>query len=359
MRHCRVPSVRDDRVGAGRLDVIVFAGLVFVILMLAGAWFLQTKLVADRKLRCKNNLMQWGLALHNYHDVHRCFPPYAGGMLENGERLSGSVMLLPFLDQFPLWNQIATTPGQGGDPLNLALASKPTREFEIFVCPSASIPFPVDGQPHLSYAFCVGDQIDFGSGAADFPNQEKTRGAFGWRHCRTVHDILDGTSNTIFMAERDLSNPRSRRDVLGRVAAVPATSPADCLATSAKGEYLASTPLLTELMGERWSSGHPFYAVFMTALPPNGPSCAASASPSGKSVGGWFTASSSHPDGCHLLMGDGAVRFVNETIDIGNLKATQPGDNPGQPYLEKDKSSYGVWGMLGTIDTEAMHNPTY
>ena len=350
MCRLRVPSIRDGRVGAGRLDVIILAGLVVGILMLVVSWIFQSRIVVERKLRCKNNLKQWGLALHNYHDVHRCLPPYAGGMLENGERLSGSAMLLPFLHQVPLWNQIATTPGQGGDPMNLALASKPKREFEIFVCPSASIPNPVNGQQHLSYVFCVGDQIDFGSGVADFPIQEKTRGAFGWRHCRAIRDILDGTSNTIFMAERDLSNPRSRRGVLGRVAAVPATSPADCLATSAKGEYLGSTLLLTELMGERWSSGHPFYAVFMTTLPPNGPSCAASVPPSGKSVGGWFTAGGRHEGGCHLLMGDGAVRFINETINTGNLKATSPGNSTKDPFYSETTSSYGIWGELGTID---------
>ena len=74
---------------------------------------------------------------------------------------------------------------------------------------------------------------------------------------------------------------------------------------------------------------------------PNGPSCAASAPPSGKSVGGWFTASSRHTGGVHVLMGDGTVRFINENIDIGDPKATQPQSD--------GKSSYGIWGAIGTI----------
>lgn len=333
------------------MDVIVFGSLALTLVLGLGIPALLSRVHAARKVQCKNNLKQWGLALHNYHDMFQCFPPYAGGMLENGERLSGAVMLLPFLGMESLWKQIAATPGQGGDPMRLALTPKPTGEFSMFLCPSSSVPYPVDGQQHLNYAFCVGDQIDFGSGVDDFPNQELTRGPFGWRHCRTIGDIRDGWSNTAFMAERNLGYPGRPQDILGRVAAVPAISPADCLATTAKGEFLATTIVLKELIGERWSSGHPFYAVFTMALPPNGPSCAASAPPSGKSVGGWLTASSRHQGGCHVLFGDGTVRFINESINTGNLKATRPGGNgkPGDPFWSESTSSYGIWGELGTI----------
>ena len=345
MRHVRIRSRSHCRSGATWLDVALTVGVVAVFLLGLGVWALLSRTsghhTASLRSQCKNNLKQWGLALHNYHDTHNCFPPYAGGTTENGERLSGRAMLLPFLEQDPLWQQIATAPGQGGDPLRLTLAVAPISEMEVFVCPSSTIPPQVDGQPHASYAFCVGDQLDLGSGVEDFPNQEKTRGIFGWRQCTKVRDVLDGLSNTIMMAERDLSSPADPHGILGRVAAVPATSPSDCLATAASGRYLTTTRVLNELMGERWSSGHPYYSVFTTALPPNGPSCAASAPPSGRSVGGWFTASSRHTGGVHVLMGDGTVRFVNETIDVGNLKETQPDKTTGQ-------SSYGIWGALGT-----------
>lgn len=348
MRHNKILLRWQARAGATRLDVMVVGALVVAALLGVGVWAFQSHLIAKRSVFCRSNLKQWALALHIYHGAHRCFPPYAGGMLQNDERLSGSVALLPFLGHSSLWSQISTAPGQGGDPMNLDLAAKPTGELAYFVCPASSVPLPVDRQPHLSYAFCVGDQIDFGGGPEDFPNQEKTRGAFGWRHGRRIQEISDGTANTILMAERDLSSPRQPRDIRGRVASVPATSPADCLATSAKREYLATIPLLTELRGERWSSGHPFYAVFTTALPPNGPSCAASSPRSGKSVGGWFTASSRHEGGCHVMMADGCVRFINEKIDTGELTATQPGHWP-KGYPEPEWSSYGVWGQLGTI----------
>ena len=296
----------------------------------------------SRRSQCKNNLKQWGLALHNYHDTFNCFPPYAGGTAENGERLSGYAMLLPFMEQQPLWDMIATAPGQGGDPMNLSLAAPKLEEIEVFLCPSTTIPPMVAGQAHSSYVFNVGDQLDFGSGVDGFPKQMKTRGPFAWRSCSSVRDILDGTSNTIAMSERELGNPSNKRDILGRVAAIAATSPADCLATASQGQYLAKVGVLNELMGERWASGHPFYSVFTTAVPPNGPSCAASAPPSGKSVGGWFTASSRHTGGVQVLLLDGAVRFVNDSINVGDLSVTEPDKTTGN-------SSYGIWGSLGTI----------
>lgn len=229
--------------------------------------------------------------------------------------------------------------------MNLTLASPIPGEIEVFYCPSSMLPRMVDRQPHASYVFCVGDQLDFGSGVEDFPNQEKTRGVFGWRQCTKIRDILDGTSNTIAMAERDLGHLSNKQDILGRVAEVAATSPADCLATASNGQYLAKVSVLNELMSERWASGHPFYSVFTTAVPPNGPSCAASAPPSGKSVGGWFTASSRHTGGVQVLMCDGTVKFVNDGIHIGDLKATEP-DKSTKTF---GGSSFGIWGALGTM----------
>ena len=346
MRQIILRPRKSCRAGVTWSEVLVTIGVVTFSLWAFAIWVLMSREPGGRqqarRSQCKINLKQWGLALHNYHDTYRCFPPYAGGTVENGERLSGHVMLLPFIEQGPLWDRIATAPGQGGDPMNLVLAVARLEEIEVFLCPTSMIPPMVAGQPHSSYVFNVGDQLDFGSGVEDFPNQMKTRGPFAWRSCSSIRDILDGTSNTIAMAERDLGNPSNKRDILGRVAAVAATSPADCLATASSGQYLAKVSVLNELMGERWASGHPFYSVFTTALPPNGPSCAASAPPSGKSVGGWYTASSRHTGGVHVLMCDGAVRFVNDRIDVGNLKTTEPDKTTGN-------SSYGIWGALGTI----------
>lgn len=357
---------RNVVISRGWINLISGTACVALLLSLGIPAVLRARESA-RHVQCKNNLKQWGVALHNYHDAHQYFPPYAGGTTENGERLSGRVMLINYLNSNRVWFEIRRMKGQGGDPMTLRVPSMPP-ENPVFLCPSSDIPPQVDGQSHASYVFCAGDQLDFrdeegnGDGVANFPNRERTRGGFGWRHCIRKRDITDGASYTLAIAERDLGQRNVPRDLRGRVAAVTATSPADCVALVSQGKYQSTVQILPELMGERWASGHPFYSVFLTAVPPNGPSCAASAPPGGPSVGGWFTASSRHPNGVNVLLFDGGTRFINETINTGDLRTTKPRPKipipppmPGNMFREhwqpfRTESSYGIWGMLGTID---------
>ena len=62
-----------------------------------------------RRVQCKNNLKQLGLALHNYHDTYNLFPPgwvSKGGEPGLGARTGWQTAILPYIDQAPLYNQI-------------------------------------------------------------------------------------------------------------------------------------------------------------------------------------------------------------------------------------------------------------
>lgn len=85
--------------------LVVIAIIAVLIALLLPA--VQQAREAARRSQCRNSLKQLGLALHSYHDTHRTFPP--GGILSN--ELGWIVMILPNIDQAPLYNQFNFTQG--------------------------------------------------------------------------------------------------------------------------------------------------------------------------------------------------------------------------------------------------------
>jgi hypothetical protein len=63
MSHGKVRSSWRCRAGASRLDVIVVGGLVLMFVLGLGIWASQPRIHAARRMQCKNNLKQWGVAL--------------------------------------------------------------------------------------------------------------------------------------------------------------------------------------------------------------------------------------------------------------------------------------------------------
>src|SRR6187399_915065 len=91
--------------------LVVIAIIAILIALLLPA--VQQARESARRTQCKNNLKQFGLALHNYHDTHNTFP---GGVVGNAHEIgvglsswvgwSGVSMLLPFVDQAPLYSTL-------------------------------------------------------------------------------------------------------------------------------------------------------------------------------------------------------------------------------------------------------------
>jgi prepilin-type processing-associated H-X9-DG protein len=135
---------------------------------------------AARRSRCSNNLKQIGLALHNYHDAYKSFPP-AFVPDENGEAIhSWRVAILPFLEQQALFNQYEFKQPWNG-PRNQRLHDV---AIEAYRCPSDS----GKQSTHTSYVMIVGeDTVSDGPGMVHF------------------REIKDGTSNTIIVAELEQS----------------------------------------------------------------------------------------------------------------------------------------------------------
>ena len=94
----------------------------------------------------------------------------------------------------------------------------------------------------------------------------------------------------------------------------------------------------------------PSYTSINTILSPNREVCIGGGGDFGTGV---ESPSSRHQGGAHVLMGDGAVIFITDSIDAGNsrhptvrIDATTNNTYPGS--VAGAKSPYGLWGAMGT-----------
>ncbi len=102
-------------------------------------------------------------------------------------------------------------------------------------------------------------------------------------------------------------------------------------------------------VGRRYANGRHSSTGFFAILPPNGPTCGNGGQPdSGRA---FITASSYHPGGVYVVMCDGSIRFVSDTIDVGDQSVGVPTGIPGTMCeVFSGESPWGIWGALGSIN---------
>lgn len=320
------------------LVVIAIIGILVGLLLPA----VQAAREAARRMSCSNNLKQLGLAMHNYHDTYNMLPYGQRSDWDSisGKRHSGFVGMLPFMEQQPLFNQISAdgfmpVPWDGGYQPFLT-------EIPNFRCPSDRE--RQGGIGKTNYMFSRGDSAwDHNDWAGN--GNRGLRGMFtGASRQFGFKDVTDGLSNTLAMSERTLGqagqNVLDGGTVLNLGSNFRDNNPSECLAQVGPGKRYLGTAL-GHWAGLRWTDGAPAFTGCTTVLGPNTASCTQNA---WDGEDGIYEPMSRHPAGVHGLMGDGAVRFITETIDTGN-RALPPPDAPGQP---NSFSPYGVWGALGS-----------
>lgn len=150
---------------------------------------------AARRSQSKNNLKQMGLALHNYHDTHNEFPPgtHPNEKLKVEKRLSWIAKILPFLDQGPLFDQI---------DFDAAWDAKENENSVSINMPTLMNPGVAAGPKEgvLAPTHYVGI-AGVGEDAPTLPANHKRAGMFGYNRATEIQNILDGTSNTLMVAE--------------------------------------------------------------------------------------------------------------------------------------------------------------
>lgn len=306
---------RPPRQGFTLIELLVVIAIIAILIALLLPAVQQAR-EAARRSSCKNSLKQIGLALHNYLDTHQKFPPggvtrrnnnpasncIIGGTKSVDSFAPWSVLILPFLEQAPLYNQFnmeSPYVGVTNDAIsssNLALQSDPNKNFE---CPSD--PNNSRGQPNSNYyAVSGGGSVVSGTSGAyqsgcscckssSGPQRMLYYNGMFFNNSKTsMRDLVDGTTNTFMLGE-------TRYHPLVRAAGTSGLSWASSFRTSG----------LTSLQG----------AAAAAVLPINGSDRNAGIDHTFDQYSVMF--GSYHVGGCHFLLADGSVHFLSENIDIG------------------------------------------
>ena len=133
---------------------------------------------AARLSQCTNNLKQIGLAMPGYHRSHGTFPPAFSKSPDGKPLLSWRVLILPYLGQKALYDEFHLDEPWDSEHNKSLISRMPA----VYTCPSGSRTLAREGK--TSYLTPRGP-------ATIFPGAEAMK----------IHEILDGTSNTLFVVD--------------------------------------------------------------------------------------------------------------------------------------------------------------
>jgi prepilin-type N-terminal cleavage/methylation domain-containing protein len=308
------------------LVVIAIIAVLIALMMPA----VQMARAAARRTQCHNNLHQLGLALQNYHSAHGVLPfgrlscslGFSGGQ-------SGLAVLLPYVDQVSLFNsinfEVPLSADTCGWPLGAELANQTARmrPVEVFLCP-ADIHRPdatFDGAtfPGNNYRFNTGHSFWERAVAADYVTNVNAAnpglpcrfsvepsGIFWWHSRVQFRDVIDGLSHTAAMSEHLMGDnvPDGHgRDYLW-LETNDLRSEADCTSL----DYAADAGMAWYT--PQWDSFRDI--MYNHTRTPNDPRPDCLSKTRKLAI---MSPSSLHSGGVHVLLCDGAVRFVSDSID--------------------------------------------
>jgi prepilin-type N-terminal cleavage/methylation domain-containing protein/prepilin-type processing-associated H-X9-DG protein len=305
------------------LVVIAIIGVLIALLLPA----VQAAREAARRIQCTNNLKQLGLALHNYENSVGALPmagtarPLAGGgVFFGGWSIHGRI--LPHLEQAAAYGALNFDLSYS-EPPNHTIARQ---IVSTFLCPSelnqGLVQHGFGLAAPTNYGFCMGDWYVWGG----FSGPEN-RSAFQFNLSRRLAAFRDGTSQTMVAAEVK-AQQRYLRDYAGGLSkiqnanAIPEPN-ADPIA--AAPEYDSGGSLQATGHTE-WVDGHVHQSGMTTAWPPNKRITRATdrsvdldltgiREQNGGPTFSAINARSYHPGGVNVLMGDGSVRFVKDSVN--------------------------------------------
>jgi prepilin-type N-terminal cleavage/methylation domain-containing protein/prepilin-type processing-associated H-X9-DG protein len=291
------------------LTVVTIIGVLLALLLPA----VQATREAGRLTQCRNNLKQIGVALANYQISIGVYPFGVGGSGPPGyvPRWSALSQLLPQLDQQALFNSMNFNgiPWSGVVAVSLMNETAITTKVAVFLCPSDWDAIDEkQGLAHLNYRASAGT-LPYNLTFATPNNAGKNDGTFYFQSDVRPSSIPDGLSTTACFSERCLGSSAGPDRLSDYYVTEQATVQACANAAGGSSRYAFDE---IEWSGQRWADGNVFYSRYQHILTPNQPSCNFGADDyQGEAI---VTATSRHPRGVAVLMADGSVQFVKETI---------------------------------------------
>ena len=272
------------------LVVIAIIGILIALLLPA----VQAAREAARRSQCSNNLKQLALALHNYHDTHKSFPPgwvrcqvwdsVIGTAAPHVSRYGWPSAIMPFIEQSNIYDLLRPNADLHlalQDPVRLAAMREPLSAWR---CPSdvgdklntAQPLHDGNGEVNVAMSNYVGAYHSGGIGPGN--------GSFDENSKVQMRDYLDGTSNTIIVGERAYK--------LGTI------HPNAAVIWGTRGVARANVNRI-------------HYLVFSGKGMINSTNESNSTLNNSSGMG----ISSTHPGGVQVAFADGSVRFLSEIID--------------------------------------------
>ncbi len=319
---------RRRPLGFTLIELLVVIALIAVLIgLLLPA--VQSAREAARRIHCANNVKQLGLAVFHYEGAAGGMPPSALiARLRSGALWTSDwgifARLLPHLEQSSIYNAL-NLDARYGDPANLTGTGQVVGAF---LCPSEVRP---DREPNATfgvvgptnYGFCLGDWFVW-AGPSGGP---VTRCAFGPNLSRRWADFVDGTSQTMLLAEVKAWQLYVRDcGTLSRIHDPSDVPPPDADPRAVAPEYEGAGCAL-HLEGHcEWPEVAVHHVGMTAAWPPNrrtpgGPGFSipdVDLNGRRERIGGptfaAITARSYHPGGVNIRLGDGGVRFVRSTV---------------------------------------------
>lgn len=280
------------------LVVIAIIGVLVALLLPA----VQAAREAARRMQCSNNLKQLGLAVHNYHDTYKVFPPQMMNTTTSNDRRWGwGAVTLPYIEQNALYDQLRPDGGQQIPVASKLINGSLLLQTRVAAhnCPSDSSSNVRLNQFHPSVNNSS-NSSDWYSKSNYVCNQQimRYRAGFGGE-CIRIAEVTDGTTNTFLLGERRLSIQKPKR------------YPGSIIWGTAQGTGDSSN-------------------VFHAAHPINTPSDNNDYDADANDTRRYrFGVSSAHPNGAMFAMTDGSVRLVSQNIPLNPAATARALANSG------------------------------